>query len=613
MLILSNRIVVLLLLSVMAGLSQSVLAARTISGTISYEMDGSPVNGARVQAWDSDLDWDDFMGEDYTDTNGRYEIRYEGGHWDPAPHAITVWRPDIYLKVFIPSNNQWIEVRKSEKYNNHPHRDNLSINLAIKGGAVVYGQITDQNGAPVEGLIITARDFDFVTNHDTMSSAITDVNGNYRIEYSRKHWDPAPHFTGLWRPDIFVEYMKSGYIIEPDQSSVFWDHPLREDLRIDQQVNIYPDLVTVSGNIVYEEADALPNLNNDPRGDKPIRLASVSLRLVGEDDVVRSNTDNEGHFEIVMQRHPGKTYKLVLRPYNFTARVFRDLDACNEQVWWRRKFTMNDEGDIDLGTLRVGITASQGLEGFWKEVEGNFIHDIFCGGSRHDMAGGSAYFNIAETLLVARAYANTNRDDSDSIGRVSVTYPDPTIHGMPYTNPFFGEIYLPRSHAGFGNIDFGFLDENIIHEYSHHLAEEISENDWALQEHDACTDTNTEQAWFEGFADYMASLLLNSHRTGDRFLTQTRGDYDIAESPYDECPDLNMDMEASVWATLWDLADEVGVDFPDSIVETHDTLTLEDGLVFQIFDRELDNLIDAPDICEFRDAWKARLTGTRDW
>jgi len=27
----------------------------------------------------------------------------------------------------------------------------------------------------------------------------------------------------------------------------------------------------------------------------------------------------------------------------------------------------------------------------------------------------------------------------------------------------------------------------------------------------------------------------------------------------------------------------------------------------------LDNLVDAPDICQFRKAWKARFSGPQDW
>lgn len=63
-------------------------------------------------------------------------------------------------------------------------------------------------------------------------------------------------------------------------------------------------------------------------------------------------------------------------------------------------------------------------------------------------------------------------------------------------------------------------------------------------------------------------------------------------------------------AVLWDLVDEEPSSaYPDSIAESHDTLSGHDVTIFEIFDRELEHIVDAPDLCEFVEAWKARFGG----
>lgn len=581
-------------------------ARRKVLGRITYEIDGSPVEGARIRAWDSDFaNPDDFMGRAYTDANGNYVINYAGGHWDPAPHRITTWRPDIYIHVAIQSNNRWIRVRTSDTHSNQRLRRDLTINLAIRGGAIVFGTITNRSdGRPVSGVNVSAYDSDSLSRDDLLGVAVTNSLGEYRIEYARKHWDPAPHASGLWRPDIYIRVSKDGYIIDDPKSSTHSNHRLREDLQIDKQISIYPETLMIEGTILYEEADANVN-NNDSIGYKPVRYCSVTLSRQRSDEKYHRVTDFDGIFRFVIRRSPGATYKIVIRPKNHAVRVYKDLTWCNEEVWWRKTFVIPATNNLNLGELRIGINSNHNVEGFWQEVEGNFIHDIFCGGPRRDLQGGSAYFNIAETIRLTKEYAHANRDDDDSIGRVSVAYPSSyIISGQTWTNPFFGEIYLTKKTD---NRDTGFLDYVIIHEYAHHLAEEISENDWAVETHERCSVTDEEMAWFEGFAEYLGNFLMNRFNNDpDSYLSQIREMYDFAEEP--DCASFNKTVEGIILAVLWDLVDEPGSEYPNSISESHDVISNRDQVIFKIFDKELDNFVDAPDICEFVEAWNNRFS-----
>src|SRR6266481_2318508 len=75
------------------AISVDAYAVRTVKGVIK-DRNGNPAPGLRVKALD--YDWsssDDEMGTATTDANGYYEIHYAGGHWDPAPHWWTAWRP----------------------------------------------------------------------------------------------------------------------------------------------------------------------------------------------------------------------------------------------------------------------------------------------------------------------------------------------------------------------------------------------------------------------------------------------------------------------------------------------------------------------------------------
>ena len=121
----------LVLAVLIAFIAEPADASRTVLGKIT-DASNRPVRGLLVKAWDSDSTSDnDFMGQAYTDSNGNYRIPYSSGHWDPAPHRIVKWRPDIFIKVLVYADGHWIKTRQSGVTSNHPHRNNLTINLSV--------------------------------------------------------------------------------------------------------------------------------------------------------------------------------------------------------------------------------------------------------------------------------------------------------------------------------------------------------------------------------------------------------------------------------------------------------------------------------------------------
>jgi hypothetical protein len=88
----------------------------------------------RVQAWDDD--WpagDDFMGEDITDANGRYEMAYADVHWDTPGFEVSGGRPDIYVTVEIRnSRDKWVRLGKSQVFKDHDLSHDLQIDLDVE-------------------------------------------------------------------------------------------------------------------------------------------------------------------------------------------------------------------------------------------------------------------------------------------------------------------------------------------------------------------------------------------------------------------------------------------------------------------------------------------------
>lgn len=146
--------------------------ARMIHGRIA-DQDGRPIGNAKIEAWDSDWpDEDDRMGVVYTEADGSYELQYGGGHWDPAPHNITTWRPDIYVTASLQNNNgEWVKSAKSKIYEDHKLAQDLKIDLTIPISQVIAKRTMFQ---------ISQFAFQFA-NSFSIKGLIPAVPGNWRM------------------------------------------------------------------------------------------------------------------------------------------------------------------------------------------------------------------------------------------------------------------------------------------------------------------------------------------------------------------------------------------------------------------------------------------------
>lgn len=219
------------------------LAERVISGTVTSEADGSPIEGARVTARDADsLTKDEVMGTAITDESGRYRIQYPKKNWDPDPFNQGLWRPDVFVTVDLRVGGKWVRVNRtpsSGDHSNHKVKNDLTINPKIKGPARITGMVRDEKRHPVANVNVKAFDAD-PGQEDLMGETTSSADGTYEITYARKRWDSYPHQSGLWRPDIFVrartiDGKKEG------TSDIFSDHRVAEDLVVDVTIKPKPE------------------------------------------------------------------------------------------------------------------------------------------------------------------------------------------------------------------------------------------------------------------------------------------------------------------------------------------------------------------------------------
>jgi len=248
----------------------------------------------------------------------------------------------------------------------------------------------------------------------------------------------------------------------------------RDEVGVDCGGRYYPPcgFVEVKGRILYE---------NDDGSFKPARF--LKFRMKGDVNWGPFLTNSDGYFSIPFSQNlAGKKFHIHIDAWdiNYAAKIARDLDYCNEYVWFdSTNITVPSEGILDLGDLKVGKDRTYGYPyfvGYWQEKHHSWG---ICGGDIHGFAGGSVYLNIADAILSARMYADAHRDDSDGIGRVDVQYPDDDWSNY---NIIWDEITLTTDH--------GFKDGTVVHEYAHFLQDHIGEEDIYVgsTEHDFCTD-----------------------------------------------------------------------------------------------------------------------------
>ena len=212
---------------------------RTIEGKVLHQVDGVPVAGARVQAWELNSSGDDnYVGESVTAPDGSYRLLHEPvGYGATRQLDSEAWRLDIYVTVDVRNVAcAWIRVKKVSVYTkDEPQKyvsNNIHVLLPSPFARTVYGYVKwRDDGEPVVGAAVTAYEQDnplleppgdgfssehlrfgarFSTNGavshpEPAGAAETDKGGYYEIHCSGGRWAAEAWALPWWRPYILIK------------------------------------------------------------------------------------------------------------------------------------------------------------------------------------------------------------------------------------------------------------------------------------------------------------------------------------------------------------------------------------------------------------------------
>ena len=355
---------------------------------------------------------------------------------------------------------------------------------------------------------------------------------------------------------------------------------------------VHAQAITIAGTFRY--ADANPVSNNVSL--QPIAFAKVEIWsfrprtlgvwLWGLDATV--STDNKGSIAELM---PFTTGGVV-----YAVRVFATNDAA--VVWPNDALHTTpfyqEPGEPNAPIYRTASSSSEVLD---------FSFDF-------TDAWVSQHYNLAETVRHGFEYANARRDPGE-------TDPIPPANVQPTS--VIGTYYNPAVDTLIINSTDVFEDLVVLHEYAHFLEEQISSFGWIATQHDGCVArdgvgaiiNSAEHAWMEGFAEYFPQSVNRFLPSGT--LKATTGSGTMSTASLEGQPSACLELAGSVTSdaienhvagTLWDLFDQPGD--PGSVSESHDTISRQDLVIFQILDKEMDTYGTPPTISHFHNAWVLR-------
>ncbi len=151
-----------------------------VSGQVRRE-DGLPLPGARVHAWHDAEVGPVRLGEDITDAEGRYTIRYEG--------LPGVERIDLRVSVF---DGEGRLLRSSDVVRGARPLEQIDMTVALAARPDrrrIEGRIVLENGLSAEGLKLRLYRRDFGGKATLLAEAVTAAGGRYILSYD---WEGRP-------------------------------------------------------------------------------------------------------------------------------------------------------------------------------------------------------------------------------------------------------------------------------------------------------------------------------------------------------------------------------------------------------------------------------------
>ncbi len=183
-----------------------------------------PLPNLRIEAWDKDLLFDDFVGEAITDINGNFYISFTQKRFN---ELFFDNRPDLYFKIY--ANDKMVHSTESSVLWNidSDQKDlNIIVDIQVENNSnekdetflKVYGILRNEFGIVLKNISVYVFDRD-IRNEQLLGSCLS-VDGKYEVKYTKAQFQKTEKTSA----DIIVRLQDEAGR-ELYKSSIFYNAP----------------------------------------------------------------------------------------------------------------------------------------------------------------------------------------------------------------------------------------------------------------------------------------------------------------------------------------------------------------------------------------------------
>jgi len=323
----------------------ALLPAGSISGTVTEEGTGVPIEGAGVEACDYESGWPScFYGE--TDLDGNYFIpSVPAGSYRVAAYLDWNWAEELYSEQAYRDFADPVVVEADT--------ETSGINFTLEKGGAISGTVTDQEtGAPLAGAWVEACDYE--SGWPFCFYAETEADGSYFF----------PNFpVGSYR---VAAYLEGNWVEELYSEQINWD--------LADAVNVVADVITQNIDFTLEKGGSISGTVTEQGTGAPIEGLEVTVcDYDAEWDGPCFHGWSESNGSYFIPGIPAGTYR-VFSGWDDTNWI---VEYYSEQAVWELAEPVEVEASVDLYEIDFTLEMGGSISGtVTAQATGEPIEDM---------------------------------------------------------------------------------------------------------------------------------------------------------------------------------------------------------------------------------------------
>jgi hypothetical protein len=413
------------------------------------DMNGNSIEDGACELYEYQLDSLFLVTQGKIGLNGKCELK----DLDEREYLLYLNGTNIVDKIFV---SEWYS---NSKYAEHsePIKVYCGNRTSIEANVIRYpkfdeyevtGNVTDEDGAPVQNAFVRFYGSSVMSNESSISNALVDSLGNYSITLSNEFTYFAYCFSYknevLYEDDI--QYISEYYDNVPnimEARTIFLDDDL-------DGINFRLEKADLTNNSVY--GYVIDSYDN------PISFANVSAFCLDEDSKYQCqsvSTGKDGYFSFIHLK-PGQYILFAVPINNNSIPNYLNSESRSEFYWGNAQIISisenNEYGPYEIITEGTGINLGNAeIEGFVFADQGEIKGSDDLPMSGKPINGANVY--LVEENMNTIKYTNTNEDGSFSFANISNGSYTLIVDKVGYA------LYIRE----FGNIyDGDFIMENVL-------------------------------------------------------------------------------------------------------------------------------------------------------